>query len=66
MTRDRQPNNRGERVPDPPSTNRPKGNNRQEPERGRLDVYNHVADTHRIRSERQIQWENDLYERQSI
>lgn len=67
MSRDKQPTVRGERVPHPPSKSRPVGNSRQQVERGRLDLFSSNASTsHRVRSERQILWENDLYERQSI
>ncbi len=66
MSRDKQ-QIRGERVPHPPSKNKPVGNSRQQVERGRLELFNsNVSTSHRERSERQIIWENDLYERQSI
>ena len=67
MSRDKQPTVRGERAPHPPSKNKPVGNSRQQTDRGRLDLFSSNASTsHRVRSERQILWENDLYERQSI
>jgi hypothetical protein len=67
MSRDKQPTVRSERVPHPPSNGKPVGNNRQQSERNRLDLFSSNASvSHRVRSERQIQWENDLYERQSI
>ena len=67
MARDKQQTNRDERLSHPPSSNKPGGNNRRQPERGRLDIYQ-VSSTsrHRVRTEREILWENDLYERQSI
>ena len=68
MSRDKQHTTRGERFPHPPSKNKPAGNSRQQSERGRLELFNNNVSTssHRERSERQIIWENDLYERQSI
>jgi len=67
MSRDKQSIVRGERVPHPPSKNKPVGNGRQQSERNRLDLFSSNASTsHRARSDRQILWENDLYERQSI
>ncbi len=67
MSRDKQQPTRGERFPHPPSKNKPEGNSRQQEERGRLELFNsNVSTSHRARSERQIIWENDLYERQSI
>jgi hypothetical protein len=66
MSRDKQQPIRGERMPHPPSKNQPTGYSRQQSERGRPDTYNNVSTSHRIRNERQIFWENDLYERQSV
>ncbi|HYH14098.1 MAG TPA: hypothetical protein VD794_02695 [Flavisolibacter sp.] len=66
MSRDKQ-TPRGERIPHPPSDNKPVGNSRQQVERERLELFSSkVSTSHRPRSERQIIWENDLYERQSI
>ena len=59
--------NREQRLSHPPSSNKPTGNNRRQPERGRLDIFQVSNDNrHRVRTEREIQWDNDLYERQSI
>lgn len=69
MSRDKQPTVREEKAPHPPSKNKqPVGSNgRQQSERSRLDLFSSNASiSHRVRSERQILWENDLYERQSI
>jgi hypothetical protein len=67
MSRDKKPTARDEKAPHPPSNNRPVNNNQRPELRGRLDIFSsNASSSHRIRSERQILWENDLYERQSI
>ena len=67
MSRDKQPTIRDEREPHPPSKSKPVGTSRQQPDRNRLELFSSNASTsHRVRTERQILWENDLYERQSI
>jgi len=67
MSRDKKPTAREEKAPHPPSNNKPVSNNRQPTQSSRLDLFSsNASSTHRLRSERQILWENDLYERQSI
>jgi hypothetical protein len=67
MSRDKQPTQRGERMPHPPSKNRPVGSGRQQTDRNRLELFSSNSSvSHHARTERQILWENDLYERQSI
>lgn len=67
MSRDKKPTAREEKAPHPPSINKPIANNRRPELRERIELFSNNANaSHRIRSERQILWENDLYERQSI
>ena len=67
MSRDKQHMSRGERMPHPPSKNKPAGSGRQQTDRNRLELFSSNSSvSHRARNERQILWENDLYERQSI
>ena len=67
MTRDKNQTSREERSSHPPANNKPEGNNRRQQERGRIEIFSvNVSNNHRVRTEREILWENDLYERQSI
>ncbi|WP_148661095.1 hypothetical protein [Flavisolibacter tropicus] len=67
MSRDKKPTAREEKAPHPPSNNKPVANTRRPEFREHIELFRNNGNTsHRIRSERQILWENDLYERQSI
>jgi hypothetical protein len=67
MSRDKKPTAREEKAPHPPSNNKPVNNNRRPAYSSRPELFSsNASSSHRVRSERQILWENDLYERQSI
>jgi hypothetical protein len=67
MAQDKHQNNREGRLSHPPSSNKPEGNSRRQTERNRIDIFQvNGSNNHRVRTEREILWDNDLYERQSI